>query len=61
MTCERCKGLMLEFRIIVSGDALTQKHISAWHCRNCGRFEYGGLVETTTSPLSAISESVSTI
>ncbi len=61
MPCQRCGSLMLEFGITLSGDALTQKRISAWHCRTCGRFEYGGLVDISPIPAVATPEATTTI
>ncbi len=61
MTCQRCESAMLEFGIMVSGDAVTQKRISAWRCRNCGRMEYGTEVNTSTLAPSASCEGVSIV
>ena len=41
MKCERCGGPMLEEQIAVSGGLETLKNLSAWHCTECERVEYG--------------------
>ncbi len=45
MTCQRCQSLMFNFSIMVSDDAFTQKRISALRCPDCGRSEYGTVVD----------------
>jgi hypothetical protein len=58
MTCQRCGSSMLEFGITFSGDALTQKRISALYCGNCNRFEYGTRVDTSPIPPPTPTEDV---
>ena len=41
MKCERCAAPMLEEQIAVSGDLGKLKIVSAWHCTECERVEYG--------------------
>jgi hypothetical protein len=41
MKCERCGAPMLEEQITVSGGQVKLKNISAWHCTECERVEYG--------------------
>jgi hypothetical protein len=42
MKCERCGAApMLEEKVIVSGGLVKLKNISAWHCTECKRVEYG--------------------
>lgn len=41
MKCERCGASMLEEQIAVSGGLVRLKNISAWHCPECERVEYG--------------------
>ena len=48
MKCGRCEGLMREEEILLSGDAVKRRCVSAWHCSNCGRIEYQPVVERDT-------------
>lgn len=41
MKCERCGAPMLEEQIAVSGGLGKLKNLSAWHCTECERVEYG--------------------
>jgi hypothetical protein len=41
MKCERCGAAMLEEHVAVSGGLVKLKNISAWHCTDCKRVEYG--------------------
>jgi hypothetical protein len=41
MECERCGASMVEEQITVSGGLVKLKNISAWHCTECERVEYG--------------------
>jgi hypothetical protein len=41
MKCERCGAPMLEEQIAVSGDLGKLKFLSARHCTECERVEYG--------------------
>ena len=41
MKCERCGASMLEEQIAVSGGLVKLKNVSAWHCTECERVEYG--------------------
>jgi hypothetical protein len=50
MKCERCGASMLEEQIVVSGGLVKLKNISAWHCTECERVEYG----TMRSPAAAV-------
>jgi hypothetical protein len=40
-TCDRCKSIMLQEHINLSGESLGGKLIPAYHCVSCGRSEYG--------------------
>lgn len=41
MKCERCGAPMLEEQIAVSGGLGKLKNLTAWHCTECERVEYG--------------------
>jgi hypothetical protein len=45
MKCERCEGLMLEKEIVLSGDGVKRRSVSAWHCLDCKRIEYRAVVD----------------
>jgi hypothetical protein len=45
MKCERCEGLMLEKEIVLSGDEVKRRSVSAWHCLYCKRTEYRAVVD----------------
>ena len=45
MKCERCEGLVLEEEIILSGDEVSRRSVTASHCLNCGRIEYRAVVD----------------
>ena len=39
--CDRCRNIMLQEQISLSGESLEGKLMSAYHCMYCGRSEYG--------------------
>jgi hypothetical protein len=41
MKCERCGAPMLEEQVAVSAGLGKLKNLSAWHCTECQRMEYG--------------------
>ena len=41
MKCERWGAPMREEQVTVSGGLVKLKNISAWHCTECERVEYG--------------------
>ncbi len=36
MTCERCKGLMLQDQFVDLGECYDNMWVSSWRCVNCG-------------------------
>lgn len=51
-SCDRCKSVMLQEQISLSGESLDEKLLSAFHCLYCGRSEYGihASVSETSNP-----------
>jgi RNase P subunit RPR2 len=45
MKCQRCESLMTEGEMMLSGDQVKAKAVSVSHCLNCGRIEYGAVVD----------------
>jgi len=39
--CDRCRNIMLQEHISLSGESLEGKLMPAYHCMYCGRSEYG--------------------
>ena len=39
--CDRCRNIMLQEQISLSGESFEEKLMSAYHCLYCGRSEYG--------------------
>ena len=39
--CDRCRNIMIQEQICLSGESLEEKLMSAYHCMYCGRSEYG--------------------
>ena len=59
MECEHCHGEMVEEQLVVVGGLVRVKGVSAWHCSQCGRLEYGYLTDhTKLLPLAAKTQAV---
>jgi hypothetical protein len=59
MKCERCGASMLEEQITVSGGLVKLKNISAWHCTECERVEYGTMLSIATAVNTAAPQHIS--
>ena len=52
--CDRCRNIMLQEQISLSGKSLEGKLMSAYHCMYCGRSEYG--LDASAGEMSNLSD-----